>query len=110
MKTIALLGALLLLAGCARFGTTQYDKRTVTYDPKTHEKIGETTEVGTHAAGYTLFSGSSKLASWSASQTEKTQGAKVGSLEQAGGVDSNIVNAAVSAAVGAAVRAVKPTP
>lgn len=102
MKTIAML-AVLLLAGCASFKTVQEDRRT-------NEKTGENSMVITTAKGWTFFSGSSKLASWKATQTEKTQGASVGGVEQAGGVNAELINAAVQAAVSAAVKSVKPIP
>lgn len=92
---------MLLAAGCARFSTHQYDIREDT-------KRGTKTTVETTAAGWTFFSARSSLATWKATQSEKTQGAAVGGLEQIGGVDSNLVSAAVNASVSAAVKAVKP--
>lgn len=67
-------------AGCARFSTVQTDvspRRTIT----------------TRATGYTLFNANSKLASWKASQTDKTQGASVSELEQSSAGGTNLVSA-----------------
>lgn len=62
-------------AGCARFSTKQVDLRQ-------NEQTGETTKVTTKASAFTLLDGKSKLANFKASQTDKSQGASVGSLEQ----------------------------
>lgn len=75
--------ALLALAGCARFSTTQTD---LSYDTTGKPQR----QVTTKAAAYTLFSAKSSLASWKATQTDKTQGASVGNLAQ----ESNTTNAA----------------
>ena len=79
MKVITLLTCL-LLCGCARFSTTQKDIR--------YEADGAKTEITTKAAGWTLFSASSSLASWKATQTEGEQGAEVGNLVQQGGTNA----------------------
>ena len=78
MKTTALITCL-LLCGCARFSTTQKDIR--------HESDGSRNEITTRATGWTLFSASSSLASWKATQTEGEQGAEVGNLVQQGGTN-----------------------
>jgi len=70
MKTIALL-AVVALCGCAHFTTKQTDVRN-----------GETTTITTKVTGWTFFDSKSQLANFKASQTEKTQGASVGSLTQ----------------------------
>lgn len=62
----------LALAGCASFSTTQVDER---------NKDG-TTKVTTTVKARTLWESRSALANFKASQTEKTQGASVGSLNQ----------------------------
>lgn len=80
---LALLVPLILLTGCARFGTTQIDRY---YDPETGKIAGEKI---TTAASYTFFDGRASLATWKASQTDKTQGASVGGLAQ----ESNGTNA-----------------
>jgi len=72
-----LLAAALLLPlaapGCARFATSQTD---------TSHENSTTRQITTKASAYTLFAGKSQLASWKASQTDKTQGASVGTLTQ----------------------------
>lgn len=77
-KIMMALGCLLLsacLTGCAYFGTTQTD---LSYgaDGKPQR------QVVTKAKAWTLFSARSKLAQWKATQTDKSQGATVGGLEQ----------------------------
>lgn len=71
--TVALIA--LALVGCARFSTKQTD---MSYD----ESGKPQRSVTTRASAYTVFSANSKLAQWKASQTDKTQGATVGGLEQ----------------------------
>lgn len=63
--------ALCLLCSCARFSTTQRDERT---DTKT--------TITTKAASWTFFDSKSSLAKWKAIQSEKSQSASVGGLEQ----------------------------
>jgi len=67
--------ACLAVSGCANFSTVQTDRR---FD----ESGNVTTEVTTKAKATTFFASKSSLANWKASQTEKTQGAEVGTLEQ----------------------------
>lgn len=74
MKNILIIGAI-ALCGCARFGTTQTDN---SYGPD--GKIQRS--ITTHASTYTFFDSNSKLSSFKASQTDKTQSASVGSIEQ----------------------------
>lgn len=62
------------LAGCARFSTTQKDIR---YE--NGKKVGEIT---TKASGTTFGTSKSALANFKATQTEKSQGATVGGLNQ----------------------------
>ncbi len=98
--TITTAAALALATGCARFATTQTDTSYVNGDTSR--------EVTTHAAAYTFFAGRSALASWKASQTDKTQGASVGNLSVESNAGTNL-NAIVETVVGAAVKAaVKP--
>ena len=73
MKRNALIAALALV-GCARFKTTQIDER--------KEPDGQITKVSTIVSASTLFTSRSQLANFKASQTEKQQGASVGSLAQ----------------------------
>lgn len=94
--------AAVLMTGCARFGTTQTDE---SYDTETGTKRVRT--ITTRASAYTLFSARSSLAKWKASQTDKTQGATVGDLNQESSAtnETATIERIVSAAVGAAVKA-----
>lgn len=74
MKWLPLL--LLLLTGCARFSTTQTDRSYV--DDAGHE----IREITTVARTTTFFESKSSLASFKASQTDKSQTASVGALNQ----------------------------
>jgi hypothetical protein len=94
---ITSIGALVLATGCARFNTTQRD---LSYD----EQGNPTREITTRATAYTFFAGQSSLASWKASQTDKTQGATVGNLTQEANAGTNLI-ALVETVIGAAVRA-----
>lgn len=86
--------ALLPIVGCARFGTKQTD---YSYDPTTGQLIRAIT---TKAASYTCFESKSKLATWQASQTDKSQTAKVGDLTQEGGPGTNTTKLAEAVATG----------
>lgn len=77
MKTILLLAVVALLSGCAQFTTTQTD---ISY-----EKGQPLREVKTKATATTLWESKSALANFKASQTDKTQSATVGSLNQESG-------------------------
>jgi predicted negative regulator of RcsB-dependent stress response len=66
--------AVSVMAGCARFKTTQVDER--------KNPNGESTTISTHVSASTLWTSRSQLANFKASQTEKSQGASVGSLSQ----------------------------
>jgi hypothetical protein len=99
---IFLLGIFLLgifLAGCASFTTTQTDVSS--YD----EQGKQTRTVTTRAQATTFFEGRSALASFKATQTDKTQSASVGGLNQeatgsnAVALAERIISAAVKAAV-----------
>lgn len=68
---LLVLGAAINLCSCASFKTTQTDERT---DAKT--------TVTTKASSWTFFDSKSSLSKWKATQSEKTQGASVGGLEQ----------------------------
>ena len=86
-----------LALGCARFSTKQQDLR-----------YGETgkpaTAITTKASSYTLFSSKSALANFKASQTEKTQGATVGSLNQQGATNTVEVLKALAEILAAAPK------
>lgn len=70
MKRTLLLVAFLPLAGCAHFETTQIDQR------------GTNNVISTKASATTFFQSKSALANFKASQSEKTQSATVGGLNQ----------------------------
>jgi len=90
----AIIASGLLIGGCARFTTVQTD---VSVD-----QDGSSRTITTRATAYTLFASRSALANWKASQTDKTQGASVGTLTQESQAASNIVEAVISAAIRAA--------
>lgn len=71
--------ASLCLQGCASFSTVQTDIST------TKDKDGNPTTrtITTKAKASTFFESKSTLATWKATQTDKSQGATVGGLEQA---------------------------
>jgi protein involved in sex pheromone biosynthesis len=75
MKTKIAGLAAVLLAGCSTFVTDQLDERI-------NQKTGEKTEIHTKVKARTFWESKSALANFKASQTEKTQGATVGSLNQ----------------------------
>jgi len=97
LTLIALAGVTLI--GCARFGTTQTDL--------SYENGQPLRTITTHASGLSFFASRATLATWKASQTDKTQGASVGNLSLESNATTNLT-ALVEAAVGAAVRAAKP--
>lgn len=66
----------MLFSGCARFSTRQIDSSTTDKDGKT------TRTITTEAKAVTLFEASSALANFKATQTDKTQSASVGTLNQ----------------------------
>ena len=80
---LLLLPAGLVLTGCAHFTTTQTDIR---YDE--NGKIA--TAVTTRATASTLFEAESALANFKATQTDKTQSASVGQLNQSSSATNSI--------------------
>jgi hypothetical protein len=110
MKKLLLTFPLIAVAaGCARFSTTQTD---YSYGPVTNNAIvtyAPTRKITTRVKAWTAFDSSSQLSQFKASQTDKTQGASVGSLSQSSTSTNvaNIVNAAVSGAVQGAIKAAK---
>ena len=64
----------LLISGCASFSTEQTDKSV--------DANGMERTITTKAKASTFVASKSALANWKASQTDKTQGATVGSLNQ----------------------------
>lgn len=88
------------LCGCARFVTTQTDTRN-----------GTNTAITTRVKATTFFDSKSALTAFKASQTEKSQSATVGSLNQetSGSNAVNMVDTVVRAAISEAVKStVKP--
>lgn len=105
MKQILAISILISLTGCAKFGTIQKDV-SVTKDGIT------TRTITTEAKAYTLFTSKSQLTNWKAQQSDKTQGASVGSLaqESSNPVDTNVIaltSKVVEAVVSSAIKAVK---
>ena len=107
MKTILILLMAFALCACARFSTKQTD---ISYDNGNTNNPSR--EITTKAAAWTFFSGKSALTNWKATQTDKTQGASVGSLVQEGGQTnqvSDIIKAVTEGAVAGAIKAsIKP--
>lgn len=68
---------LVLLTGCAQFTTTQTDL--------SYEKGQPQRQITTRATARTFFESKSALANFKATQTDKTQSANVGSLNQESG-------------------------
>ena len=75
-KYVSCLIALLVSAGCATFVTNQQDISKKLKDGT------EQREISTKAKATTLFTSKSALTKFKANQTDKSQGATVGSLEQ----------------------------
>ena len=85
-----------LFCSCARFTTHQTDE-SLTNPDGTESRI-----ITTRATSYTLWSAKSALANLKVTQTDKTQGASVGNLNQEAS-DTNIVNA-LGIGIGAALK------
>ena len=105
MKTLTplALAAGLCLAGCARFTTTQTD---LSYDDTGKPQRQVTTTVKATA----FFAASSDLAKFKALQTDKTQSAAVGALNQRSDATNvvDLVERAIGAAVTASIKAAAP--
>jgi len=101
MKNTAVIlpSMILLCGGCAHFATNQTEDR---HNEQTHE----TTTIKTRVTATTFFDSKSQLSNFKASQSEKTQGASVGSLTQEAS-GSNAVNLAEAIARGATKGAVQ---
>jgi hypothetical protein len=101
---LMLVGVLLLalMTGCASFSTTQTDE--------SENEDGTIRKITTRATARTFWQARSDLASFAATQTDKTQSAKVGSLKQESYSTNatRVIEAAVGAAVNAAVKTVRP--
>lgn len=76
MKRTMTLIACAALCGCATHTTVQIDKR---YDQDTGKLVGE---IATTTKARTFWESTSRLTDFKVSQTEKTQGVSVGSLNQ----------------------------
>src|SRR5262245_24986774 len=91
----------LLLTGCARFQTTQQDIS----DQNEYGQPRRT--ITTTATATTFWDSSSSLSKFKATQTDKSQSASVGALQQDS--TSTNINGLIEGVVGAAIRAaVKP--
>lgn len=73
-RTLAIL--VVLCSGCAQFSTNQTDVTTTAPDGT------ETRTITTRASGRTFAASRQALATWKATQTDKSQGASVGGLNQ----------------------------
>ena len=102
MKTLIALATLIALTGCARFKTIQTDT--------SYEQGKPVRSITTKATSTTFFDSKSALASFKASQTDKTQSASVGSLNQetSGTNATALVEKITGAVVEAAIKAVTP--
>lgn len=100
MKHLITVIPLCILCGCASFSTNQKD---VSYDEKTGTKIREIT---TTATATTIWE-SKQLTQWKASQTDKTQGASVGSSQEsiAATNTANLIESIARGAVQGAINA-----
>jgi len=101
-KSLATIWLAIFCLGCSTFVTTQLDER---FNPTT----GEKTTIRTRVAAKTFWEAQAALANFKASQTEKTQGATVGSLNQEANSTNAIraIDALERIAVGSAVKVVK---
>jgi hypothetical protein len=100
---LVLLVPLILIPGCARFSTQQTDTSYATNGIPQRA-------ITTKATAYTVFSATSELAKFKASQTDKTQSATVGTLSQTATEPTNTLNtveAIAGAVVTAAIKAAK---
>lgn len=77
---MTLLFVMVCLSGCARFSTVQTDY-TYGYDAAKGKQYA-IRKIRTKAAAATFFEAKSSLATWDAEQTDSTQGATVGNLNQ----------------------------
>ncbi len=107
-KLVVCLCICVSVVGCARFGTKQVDYRKAYYE---NGKVKEITKISTLAKSGTFADAKSKLAIWTAEQTEFKQGASVGGLGQESQVGTNLtelVKSVVDGAVKAAIQSIKP--
>lgn len=92
------------LSGCAKFITTQED---TSYDATTGNK---TRTITTQASARTFFDANSQLAKFKATQTDKTQSATVGTLNQesSGSNAVQVLRIVVEGAAAGAAKALAP--
>lgn len=84
MKKLLLVSAISVLAvGCSTFKTVQTDVSYEAFSDGTKIATYPSRSVTTKVTAKTLWDSQSALANFKASQTDKTQGASVGSLSQA---------------------------
>ncbi len=95
MKRLNLVAVVLLFAGCARFVTKQTDRSYLC------EHGTEIREITTKVTATTFFESHSALANFKALQTDKTQSASVGSLNQEASATNLVKIIEVSAELGA---------
>lgn len=82
MKKLLPISIALALTGCSTFTTDQIDRR--------YDKGELSTEIRTKARSRTFFDSDSALTNFEAKQTEKTQGATVGALNQASSATNTV--------------------
>lgn len=104
MKTLLAIPFAVLMAGCSSFSTTQSDT--------SYEKGLPLRTVNTKVKARQFFGANSTLTSFKASQTDKTQGAVVGSLSQeASGTNViGLVEAISAGATKGALQFIAPVP
>jgi hypothetical protein len=98
---LTLCGVVLVGSGCARFKTKQVDSSYEDKDNVPHRTITTTVTAST------FFASTSELSKFKASQTDKTQSASVGSLNQVSDGTNAValVDKITGAVVGAAIKA-----
>lgn len=104
MRTLLSIPLALVLAGCSSFSTTQTD---VSYDKGLPLRT-----ITTKAKARTFFDAKSALTNFKASQTDKNQGASVGSLNQeASGTNAiGLIEAVSAGATKGALQFMAPVP
>ena len=99
MSKLIGLVVLLIINGCSTFNTSQIQKDKLDATGKSTERT-----TSTEVTVRTLFSAKSTLATSTATQTDKSQGAKLGGLSQEGGVTPELINA-IAAGLAAGLKA-----
>jgi len=108
MKRIIATAVLLMLAcqGCAQFKTTQTDTSITTN--LTDQTVTSRT-ITTRASATTFAAGEQALSNWKAAQTDKSQAASVGAVQQQSDATA-LIEAATRGAVQGARMSVVPIP